>query len=400
MSYPLFNEELFADSVSKLKNNSNYLGEGFPDEFLSSVYRWRGFFIQSPMYGHQIGKNVSIVSHYPFSLNPDIFISDSDGVLKNRIDENRSTQARITEAKKNGVKVVAFFGGSTIQGYGSRLPQYSIPSLVEELYYSKYDQQILCINYGVAGWTCKEALNFLMHDMHDGVDLVIAYDGWNCCHELFMRELSVKFKFFERLSSGSSFRHYEQAYLGKKSYEFYYNFRRSFNILVNKILTILSAKMKPLSPFLNKILQKFFSLVDRRFLLNLLDERKVVYEEECDIISKVADDYVRTHQQMASICKSQNIEFIAILQPLLSTTNKPLTLREADFKKSGLPWGNPGVYPLFCKQVISKASPLDFTNIFSGVIDELFIDNGHVNMHGNTIIARNIVNLLVASEIS
>jgi hypothetical protein len=394
MSYPLFNEELFADSVSKLKNNSNYLGEGFPDEFLSSINRWRSFFIQNPMYGHQIGKNVSIISYYPFALGPDILISDIDGISKNRIEENLSARERIARGKNDGVKVVAFLGGSTIQGYGARLPQFTIPSLVEVIFEKKYDQKIVCINYGVAGWTSKESLNFLLHDLHDGIDMVIAYDGWNCCHELFMREFFIRFKYFEKLGKGSSFRHYEQVFLSSKSYELVFNFRRCINLLVNRFATMLSNRFKFLTARLNFLLQSYFSLAERRLLIDCMERYVFTEKQEKDIIHDIAKDYVDTHIKMKLLCESKQIDFIHILQPLLSTTQKPLSAREVDFKKSGLPWGRPHVYPQFRDKVLSISAPVDFTNRLDGIVDELFVDSGHLNIKGNFVVANGMVTLI------
>jgi hypothetical protein len=151
---------------------------------------------------------------------------------------------------------------------------------------------------------------------------------------------------------------------------------------------------KLLSSPLNFLLQSYFSLADRRLLTDAMEKYVLTEKQEQVIIYDVAKDYVETHAKMKTLCESRQINFIHIFQPLLSTTQKPLSARETDFKKSGLPWGRPHVYPQFRDKVLSIAAPIDFTNRLDGIADELFVDSGHLNIKGNYIIANSMVTLL------
>ena len=120
------------------------------------ILMWRSFFVPNSTYGHMLGKSIDAIINLREN-KPDLYCTDNHGVLKNSIVHSDHKQ-RVWYAKENQIPVILIFGGSTIMGQGSILPDFTIPSLIEEIYQNKFNQKkICCINFGVGGWSSLDS---------------------------------------------------------------------------------------------------------------------------------------------------------------------------------------------------------------------------------------------------
>lgn len=387
-----FGDHDFARSLDEAVAAGSFLGRGTGTEFLSEVTRWRRFFVPSAMYGHRLATGVSILSRYPYAEHDDLLVVDRSHVSKNAV-LGEDSEERIRAAKLRRARVIAFFGGSTIQGYGARLPQYSIPAQVESILRLRHGVDAVCLNYGVAGWTCVESLNLLIHEVSDSLDVAVFYDGWNCCNEAFLSAL-VADGFGSAGTSpcifpGTSMRHVEQDFVRGLHYSASHLWRRSFRLSVNRLLTWIAGGCgaSRLSRLLNRLLQRFFSIAEIRLLRERLDRVVLAPGAEREVIRRVADAYVRTHDKIARWCEACGIQRIHAFQPLLPNSGKVRTPREETFYQSGLPWGRPYVSALFRDAIRDYPGMTDLSDALDDVRAEVFVDAGHLNMQGNFHVA-------------
>lgn len=394
-----FSEAEFESALGQIRATGAFLGRGEHSELLSEVLRWRRFYTPSALYGHRLGANVAIVSHYPFADHDDLFVVDNRHVTKNAVlgEESRD---RVCRARERRLPVIGFFGGSTVQGYGARLPPYTIPAQAERILALRHGIDAVCVNYGVAGWTCAESLHLLIHEATGSIDIAVFYDGWNCCNEFFLRSLASKSVSRNSarpvLYPGTSFQHYEQDYLAGIHYSVPRMSRRLLNLSVNHLCSLL-AKCWPgqrIKQWLNSILQRYFTIADVHALREELDRPELRPEEERSAVEKAAAEYLSAHAKVVLWCQANGIRLLHALQPLLPNSRKQLTEREESFSKSGLPWGKPHLVRQFRDNVKGQPGLLDLSSLFDEVVEEGFIDTGHLNMRGNFRVALCLADLL------
>lgn len=389
----------FERALAEVASSSSFLGRGDASEFLSEVARWRRFFTPSALYGHRLGEDVSILSRYPFAEHDDLLITDRSRVTRNGVNGMDSTE-RVRAARARSAPVIGFFGGSTVQGYGARLPEYTIPAQVEQILTVRYGIDAVCLNYGVAGWTCVESLHLLVHEASAKVDVAVFYDGWNCCNELFLRELvSIRRVVSPDLPAvfpGTSLHHVEQDFVGGLYFRARHLAERSVRLAINRLFTALSSSKgeSAIRRLLNILLQRHFTLVDRRLLRESLDRVSLSPNEEGEIVRRIAEDYLQTHRKIARWCDACGICLIHALQPLLPNSAKTVTPREERFRRSGLPWGRPHVPVLFREAIRGQPGMVDLSDILDEVEGEMFVDVGHLNLRGNFHVAVRLADLL------
>ena len=83
------------------------------------------------------GQCAEIAAAGVIGVHLDLYGAEHDDLLtadRSRVSKNAAlgveSGGRILTAKERKAPVIAFFGGSTVQGYGARLPQFSIPAQV------------------------------------------------------------------------------------------------------------------------------------------------------------------------------------------------------------------------------------------------------------------------------
>ena len=155
---------------------------------LSDIRRAKKFAKASASFGYRYAKNTSAVWNLRPNEGMDYFVTYKDGLLKNN-EQHSDYQARIEAEKSNGGTILGLFGGSTSMSMGARTPEFSIPSLIEQIFQSKYAKEVVCVNFSIGGTSVEDAFNLLQLKAlrHFDLDHVIFYNGWNCSSYLTLK---------------------------------------------------------------------------------------------------------------------------------------------------------------------------------------------------------------------
>lgn len=360
---------------------------------LSNILKWRSFYFPSSFYGHYCAPN-KLIQDKSSNWN-DFFETDSWGIIKNKIG-GPETKNRIKGIKDN-IPKIAFFGGSTIQGVGSGLPDFSIPSLVEKNFKTKYDRNVICVNHGVAGWYCAEQFHFLLHQMKYKPDYVVFYDGWNCVWNLYngmimAEENKMTWK------KGTSLRHVEYDLINSKMFDSNYLIKRGLRVFFNKICdnTARIIDLSYWSQVWNFLAINFFPIKPINYL-NKFQNYNITEKKFNRIMGNVVDEYLRIHFLAKAFCESQNIKFIHFLQPTLHSVKRDLSHKEKVILDKNIRISNPNMYsqfPSFIKKAGWPQGLLDLSDCLNDLKDDIFVDDGHLNQSGNIYISNEIVDHL------
>jgi hypothetical protein len=379
-----------------------YVGVVRNQELYDDISRWRKFFTFSAFYGHRFGSNLALVADLRPGQGMDLYITDSDGIMKNRVNDLNASE-RITKAKKERKPVILLFGGSTMMGAGARLPEFTIPALLEIVLKSKYGIDTVCVNYGLGGTMCTEAFHILIHEaLSTQPDIVIFYDGWNCCSYLSIAEALRQHNLPERplnIFRGTGIRQLEHDLVLSKQFNALDLFWRSSCVALNKFATFCVSyfKFPILRRIFNSILTNYFSLRPSNTMSYLIKKISKNQLEIDRVAESAVEQYLRIHEMANTICQQYGVKFLTFIQPLVFWGNKPLTEMEAKWKESGFSSGDPRIFNSFY-EVLSRENRNvwlhDFTNIFDTVEEKLYIDSGHINRLGNFIVADKLSDVL------
>lgn len=395
-----FSEEAFRQAVDRLRRRDGFLGTGTRADVWRNAMTWRQFYCPSSFYGHRLGANVSIVSNY--GELTDIFVTDSAGVCKNSID-GEHTAARIRTARECGHLVIAFFGGSTMQGVGCRLPEFTIPAMVERILLETHDLPAVCLNQGVAGWSSAEQLHFLMHETGYEPDVCVFYDGWNCCwnfyHGLLLNAASRRTGAAPWMY-GTSLRHCEHDELSAVTFRASSLARRAARLWGNRLLGVLTGVISSArwSGFWGRLTGALFPLRAPDVLRHTTGV-PVSDALRDELLLGAATEYLRIDALAATICESRRVRFLHCLQPLLANTLKPLTPGEQTLQTREQRMRNPEIFALFTDLIRRAKRPehlVDLTGALDDVGEDTFVDGGHLNRYGNYYVAKRIVHELLA----
>ena len=398
-----FSNDLILDNV---RHSKNFLGIVSNDGSLIDISKARAAMEPSSLYGHHYGRDLSIALDIR-KQGIDIHEFDDDGITKNSLG-GESAACRVKKAKANGFRVVFMFGGSTMFGQGSRLPEFTIPSLVEKILSNKegYNSPAICINFGLGGTCSSEALSILIHKALDFCqpDDIIFYDGWNCASYLPLQYLAEN-NYKNVIHKGEITRHLEHNLYLKNSYCFSYYAWRATKLAIHSTLSFVAPLIpgKNIRRLVTKIMNILFplktSLDCSRIIDALLNE-----ESNRHAYAKASAKYLSLHKIASSICDDRRIRFHHIMQPLVFFGKKKLTKDEDSFRTSGFSSGDPSqfmeLYKLFLEDCRAMPWFYDFTSSFDNVESEVYIDSGHLNPIGNTIIAMKIAELLNSASAS
>lgn len=389
----------------------NYIGIIDDSQLLQNILRARRFFSSSAYFGYRLGKNMLTLCPTNLTKNYDLYFTDCNGVVKTDVHESLSALDRAIEAKSKKIPVIAFFGGSTMMGYASHLPKFTIPAQVEKLLLLKYGYQTCCINFGIAGTSSIDALNILDSDVINQYqpDTVIFYDGWNCCTQYIFKtlvsetpELNSKIKIYDRQSLFSMV---HDNYI-KRSYDFLWLLK---HLLVVSTMNAFSSLMvfsknKTLKKCITQWLQR---LPVKRGLQVLYPDFYNHFPLKNDLqetlASKAAHSYIRIHETARKHCAIEEIQFLTFLQPLQDLGNKILTdteTKNSEISHNSLISANifRSFYSEIKKHLITKPEYFDLTDCFDNVLQEIYIDDGHINAYGNYLVADQISAVIYNSK--
>lgn len=395
--------------LAKDDKSAKFIGTINNSGDIENILTARKFLKPSSFYGHMYADNVSTAWNLRQSEGMDIFVTDSNGILKNSVNSDDAF-LRIKKAKEQKIPIFYIFGGSTIMSLGSRIPNFSIPSLIERIFKKKYKSEIICVNFGLGGTSSQESLNMMIYKAFRLAkpNSVIFYDGWNCSTYLALinnlRKKNIKDKnitFF----NGENLRNIEHNSILNSTYSLYWMFNRTLKLFLANFINLFSNffKIKTLSKILNKIQSKYLSFKILN-LNNTINEFNKLSENEIkEMIPTIVSDYIDIHDYANQICRHHQVDFYWIFQPLVFYGEKKLNQNETIWKKKGLSSIQPKFYEYFYEEFKKKNKSFvetkninfhDLTNIFDGTVDQTYIDSGHLNRFGNLIVADKISDIL------
>jgi lysophospholipase L1-like esterase len=365
------------------------------ERLIDNVLLARSVFKPNALYGTRLAahQNVLIDVDALGAKDIDLLVTDDDGIVKNRTTDD-DTQKRRAHARASNKKVITFFGGSTIMGTGCRLPAFTIPSLVEQILSLKYQIDSVCINRGILGMTSQDSFNMLVSDeLRTPPDMVIFYTGWNCIFNqsavlalLDDNSLSISSNAY----LGMSTRHIEHGMHLNQQFNRFASLKRTFWLCINTVLSKLAAlsHSKKYRAFFDQCL-KLDPTVSHSFVPEIIES--ISQGDTKKIAADCARDYLRLSTLARACCHVNGVGFLNFLQPCLSWGEKIMTLSEQEFVNQSPPMG--GVQRAFYEQVVASTTPEyfhDLGRVFDSTREQVYIDTGHLNPHGNFIVAEKI----------
>jgi len=402
-------QEDFDSIINEFKGS--YIGKLSYFPISHDILRARRFFSSSAYFGYRLGKAMLTLCPTNLTKNYDLYFTDCNGVVKTDVHESLAALDRAIQAKSKKIPVIAFFGGSTMMGDGSRLPKFTIPAQVEKLLLLKYGYQTCCINFGIAGTSSIDALNILDSDVINQYqpDAVIFYDGWNCCTQYIFKtlvsenpELNSKIKIYDRQSLFSIV---HDNYI-KKSFEFSWLFKYLLVVSIIKSLSslMLLSKNETFKKLITHWLQRLPVYYGKQAMYadiyNNLPEEDVLKES---LAAKAAHSYIRIHETARKHCAIEDIQFLTFLQPLQDLGKKALTdteIKNCELSHSSLISSNMfrSFYDEIKKHLLAKPEYFDLTDCFDNAPQEIYIDDGHINAYGNYLVADRISEVIYNSD--
>ena len=395
--------------LAKSDKNTKFIGTINNSGDIKNILTARKFLKPSSFYGHMYADNVSTAWNLRHSEGMDIFFTDSDGILKNSVNSDDAF-LRIKKAKEQKIPIFYIFGGSTIMSLGSRNPNFSIPSLIERIFQKKYKSQIICVNFGLGGTSSQEALNIMIYKAFRLAkpSSVIFYDGWNCSTYLALINKLKKEDIMDEnrtFFDGENIRNIEHNSILNSTYNLYWMLKRTLKLFLANFINLISNffKIKTLSKILNKMQSKYLSFKILN-LNNAISELNNISENEIkNMMPTVVSDYIDIHDYANQICKSHKVDFYWIFQPLVFYGEKKLNPKEIIWKRKGSSSIQPKFYEYFYEEFKKKNKSFiekkninfhDLTDIFNDILDQTYIDSGHLNRLGNLIVANKISDIL------
>ena len=293
---------------------------------------------------------------------------------------------------------------------GSRNPNFSIPSLIERIFQKKYKSQIICVNFGLGGTSSQEALNIMIYKAFRLAkpSSVIFYDGWNCSTYLALINKLKKEDIMDEnrtFFDGENIRNIEHNSILNSTYNLYWMLKRTLKLFLANFINLISNffKIKTLSKILNKMQSKYLSFKILN-LNNAISELNNISENEIkNMMPTVVSDYIDIHDYANQICKSHKVDFYWIFQPLVFYGEKKLNPKEIIWKRKGSSSIQPKFYEYFYEEFKKKNKSFiekkninfhDLTDIFNDILDQTYIESGHLNRLGNLIVANKISDIL------
>lgn len=377
--------------------------EGVINSFglLNNIHRAKRCIQAEPRYGSRlVPEKVFIIDNFDINNNPNgtannLYITDKKGRLKNNLYEPDTDLKISTRKSKNpNLKVIGFFGGSTIMGDGAQLPEFSIPALVEKILNSEYGIDCVCVNYGVLGWTIQDSFNLLTAEaLKEKLDTVIFYSGWNCIRDFIITESLKKTNPFDdkfRIVDGSSNRQ-----IGFNHY-LYHRFSplKNLKLTLTTFINLLASyglmwiPIQPLQGYLARAIPKYFPVQEdlTEYIIKSIQKNTVT-----DLSNEAVKHY-RHIDKMAKFCSQNNSSsYLSYFQPLLYFGKKKLSPEEKVIFE--LFNHHSEYYQKFysiIKDHLSEDEIVDLTGLFDNHSEQLYIDMGHLNKMGNFVVAEKI----------
>ena len=235
--------DLILDNV---RHSKNFLGIVSNDGSLIDISKARAAMEPSSLYGHHYGRDLSIALDIR-KQGIDIHEFDDDGITKNSL--GGESAARVKRQSK-WLPCCFYVRRINYVWARSRLPEFTIPSLVEKILSDEegYNFPAICINFGLGGTCSSEALSILIHKALDFCqpDDIIFYDGWNCASYLPLQYLAEN-NYKNVIHKGEITRHLEHNLYLENSYCFSYHAWRTTKLAIHSIFSFVAHLIRGIS---------------------------------------------------------------------------------------------------------------------------------------------------------
>lgn len=386
--YSILDDELFelasnagTGPIRVVKLNNDITNIRVARDILRPSFRW----------GSSLKPSSTMMIEMPGEVGAkfDLICTDSNGVAKNQIAAENSVE----QVKRE----IAFLGGSTIMGTGSRRPEWTIPAQVERKLHADDMLSVKCLNFGVAGMTSRDSLAQLIDVvLPRKPELVVFYTGWNCAFNFQLNAVYRSLGSFENfgIHEGLGSRQMELSSLLADSFHVSSSFSRSFWLMTNSMTTWLKSKTKSMT--LEKLflrLRAYDPTVNGRSTAELVAQVSALSEAHS---KEAAANYLRILDAASAICNQAGIGFLGIFQPNLFWGAKIRTDVEDKFmdREPVDASSQLDFYKALLDQDFTK-NVMDLSQIFANEKRQVYIDTGHLSPLGNHLIAD-----AIASEIT
>ena len=252
---------------------------------------------------------------------------------------------RGNEIRKDVDYRIFLVGGSTMFGVGSSSDETTIPGYLKKYFISEQNK-IEIINAGIPkGYSISEIEYIENKLIHYNPNLIIIYDGWN--------DLDKNFQEFNTTEERST---------------------NEFIRMINR-----GDYQTP-----KIILQHYFNWKNENVVRNF-DSRNI--EEKSSL-------WIKNWTHTCEILNEKNIKVIVILQPILGTGNKILSIEEEKYSYIHDSQNASKFYEIYGEKLqLLKNScykTLDYRDVFDNYNNTIYFDGGHVGDLGNKIISDKI----------
>lgn len=259
----------------------------------------------------------------------------------------------ITKEKPSNVYRIIIVGGSTAFGYGSTSDKTTIAGFLENEFTNEHpDLKVEVINAGTASYASTQE-QFLIRNklLNFDPDLIIVYDGWNDSRFYYLPPTDKKIK------------------------------TEPTSLFTQLILQIHGYR----TPF---ILAKVAGL-------GWDPERDYIKDKSLDqeTTDKSIQAWKNSWVEICNLGKKHGFSTLIIVQPILGTGKKPLSPDEAtlypnsEYEEGILNMMN-GLAESLNELNHHCSGVADLRNVFDGISEPIYFDQGHINDLGNKIVAQ------------
>ncbi len=379
---------------------------------LEDIKNQAKFINPSAAFGFVFAKNSASIWDIRQKIGTDLYITDNYGILKNGY-SNTDTKTLVDEVKSKKGKVFYFLGGSTAISTGCRLPEYTIPALVEKILHLKYNIKAVCINLGFPGISnmyYKDILDTSVEKFGKPTG-IIAYGGWNECYhytEAEAHKIVDKNNKYPRTLDRIFAHSMHHDFILKNIYNSRWLFFQTIKVFLSELnlIIIKTIRLNFFRKFMNYLFDK---LIHTRLAFihdkNLEKKLKIFFSNDENVknTSEAATHkYYNNEILLNQFCKENIIEYFSFFQPTVFYGKKKLTKDEILYKKinfadTDLIKNNHLKFENFYKtacQINKDFTIYDLTSTFDDITKQIYIDVGHINRLGNFMISLKVAEII------
>lgn len=369
--------------LKALPPTHKYIG----DLDFGSERNWAYFMPADPLLTWRLAKSIGVTS-----VRNLLYLTTPDGFAPNGI--ARANEVVPLAKDPNAFRVI-ILGGSSVFGEFVETPDQNLGTVLEGELKQRYPGiKIQLINAGVPGYTSAQEYLYIESELIKyQPDLIIIEDGWN--------DLLENTRLFKKRSYSevANFRN-SQSWLVKNQLGNSFSFRGS-------LLQTLSLAYYDVDDYLMfsatyRSIRHFFISLFEKILQGKFSK---IRKEPLTFKPDAVEYYVENIERMWASSKMHNYKICFLMQPLLGLGKKPLSKEEIETTRNHIKYKEwQEITPAFYELAKKKLTELrmrnpgmcfeSLENVFDQTTEHVYVDSGHLNLTGNQILARQIVNIL------